>query len=107
MVLSILSLTMTPSRTRFGISCSLPGGVLTQHRLDAGDVAAHLARAGGLLQVATGLLEARAECFRPHVAQLLLELVVGLGTNIAGLQGFLPQAPTRETMRVFIASFDP
>src|ERR1700682_4819843 len=90
MVLSILSLTTTPSRTRFGISCSLPGGLLTQHRLDAGDVAAHLARAGGLLQLATGLLETQVECFLAQVAQLVLELVVGLGTQIGGLHGFPP-----------------
>src|ERR1700730_5540029 len=106
MVLSILSLTTTPSRTRFGISCSLPGGLLTQHRLDAGDVAAHLARAGGLLQLATGLLETQVECFLAQVAQLVLELVVGLGTQIGGLHGFLPPPPaaTRATKRVLIGS---
>src|SRR6266404_3998139 len=106
MVLSILSLTTTPSRTRFGISCSLPGGLLAQHRLDAGDVAAHLARAGGLLQLATGLLESQVECFLAQVAQLLLELVVGPRTQIAGLHGYLPQpsAPTRATKRVLIGS---
>src|SRR5258708_8309061 len=104
MVLSIVSLPMAPSRPRFGISRSLPGGLLPQHRLDAGDVAAHLARAGGLLQLATGLLEAQVECFLAQVAQLILELVVGLGTEISGLHGFLPQAPTRETKRVLIGS---
>src|SRR5437660_325920 len=85
------TMTTTPSRTRFGISCSLPGGLLAQHRLDAGDVAAHLARAGGLLQLATGLLESQVECFLAQVAQLLLELVVGPRTQIAGLHGLLPQ----------------
>src|SRR5260370_12785959 len=104
MVLSILSLTTTPSRTRFGISCSLRGGLRAQHRLDAGDVAAHLARAGGLLQLATGLLETQVECFLAQVAQLVLELVVGPGTQIAGLHGVLPQAPTRATKRVLIGS---
>src|ERR1700722_1530385 len=89
MVLSILSLTTTPSRTRFGISCSLPGGLLAQHRLDAGDVAAHLARAAGLLQLAACLLETQVECFLAQVAQLVLELVVGLGTQVGGLHGFL------------------
>src|SRR6202163_3665598 len=106
MVLSLLSLTTTPSRTRFGISCSLPGRLPPQHRLDAGDVAAHLARAGGLLQLATGLLETQVECFLAQVAQLVLELVVGLGTQIGGLHRFLPQpaAPTRATKRVLIGS---
>src|SRR5882762_6794566 len=104
MVLSILSLTTTPSRTRFGISCSLPGGLLAQHRLDAGDVAAHLARAAGFLQLAACLLETQVECFLAQVAQLVLELIVGLGTEIGGLHGVLPQAPTRETKRVLIGS---
>src|SRR5215467_8481217 len=81
MVLSILSLTMTPSRTRFGIYCSLTGGLLAQHRLDAGDVAAHLAHAACLAELSAGLLEAQVERF--------LELVGGLGAQIAGLHGFL------------------
>src|SRR5512139_1141922 len=99
MVLSILSLTTTPSRTRFGISCSLPGGLLAQHRLDAGDVAAHLARAGGLLQLATGLLETQVERFLAQVAQLLLELVVGAGTQIRGLHGLLLNPRRRRARR--------
>src|SRR5580692_8959892 len=78
MVLSILSLTTTPSSTRFGISCSLPAG----------------------------LLETQVECFLAQVAQLVLELLVGLGTQIGGLHGFLPQpsALTRATKRVLIGS---
>src|SRR6195256_3787019 len=104
MVLSILSLTTTPSRTRFGISCSLPGGLLAEHRLDAGDVAAHLARAAGFLQLAACLLETQVERFLAQVAQLVLELIVGLGTEIGGLHGVLPQAPTRATKRVLIGS---
>src|SRR5215471_5754622 len=106
MVLSILSLTTTPSRIRFGISYSLTGGLLAQHRLDAGDVAAHLAHAACLAELSAGLLEAQVESFLAQVAQLFLELVVGLGTQIAGLHGFSPQpsAPTRATKRVLIGS---
>src|SRR5260370_4942162 len=106
MVLSILSLTTTPSRNRFGIYCSLTGGLLAQHRLDAGDVAAHLAHAACLAELSAGLLEAQVESFLAQVAQLFLQLVVGLGAQIAGLHGFLPQpsAPTRATKRVLIGS---
>src|ERR1044072_2281740 len=85
MVLSILSLTTTPSRTRFGMSCSLARALLAQHRLDAGDVAAHLAHATRLAELTAGLLETQVECFLAQVAQLFLELVLGLGAQIAGL----------------------
>src|SRR5260370_38601054 len=107
MVLSILSLTTTPSRIRFGIYCSLTSGLLAQHRLDASDVAAHLAHAACLAELSAGLLEAQVESFLAQVAQLFLELVVGLGAHIGGLHGFLPQpsAPTRATKRVLIGSF--
>src|SRR5215510_14864507 len=89
MVLSILSLTMTPSRTRFGIYCSLTGGLLAQHRLDASDVAADLAHAACLAELSAGLLETQIECFLAQVAELFLELVLGLGAQIAGLHDFL------------------
>src|SRR6185312_13364215 len=89
MVLSILSLTTTPSRIRFGIDDSLTRGLLAQHRLDAGDVAADLAHAAGLAELAAGLLEAQVERFLAQAAQLLLELISGPGTQIAGLHGFL------------------
>src|SRR3954471_4408752 len=93
MVLSILSLTTTPSRIRFGISCSLTGGLLAQHRLDAGDVAAHLAHAACLAELSAGLLETQVECFLAQVAQLFLELVGGLGAQIVGLHGFNSSTP--------------
>src|SRR4029079_10406046 len=89
MVLSILSLTTTPSRIRFGIYCSLTGGLLAQHRLDAGDIAAHLAHAACLAELSAGLLETQVESFLAQAAQLFLELVVGLGAKIGGLHGFL------------------
>src|SRR3954469_24846693 len=90
MVLSILSLTTTPSRIRFGISSfSLARGLLAQHRLDAGDVAAHLAHATRLAELSAGLLETQVECFLAQVAQLFLELVLGLGAQIAGLHDSL------------------
>src|ERR1051325_5891590 len=107
MVLSILSLTTTPSRIRFGIyDYSLTGGLLAQHRLDAGDVAAHLAHAACLAELSAGLLEAQVESFLAQVAQLFLELVGGLGAQIGGLHGCLPQPsePTRATKRVLIGS---
>src|SRR5881394_2662749 len=106
MVLSILSLTTTPSRIRFGIYCSLTGGLLAQHRLDAGDVAAHLAHAACLAELSAGLLKAQVESFLAQIAQLFLELVLGLGAQIGGLHGVLPHpsAPTRATNRVLIGS---
>src|ERR1041384_4526686 len=106
MVLSILSLTTTPSRTRFGMSCSLARGLLPQHRLDAGDVGAPVAHATRLAELSAGLLETQVECFLAQVAQLFLELVVGLGAQIAGLHRTLPppSAPTRATNRVLIGS---
>src|SRR5262245_25640580 len=93
MVLSILSLTTTPSRIRFGIYCSLTGGLLAQHRLDAGDVAAHLAHAACLAELSAGLLEAQVESFLAQVAQLFLELVGRLGAQIAGLHGVNSSTP--------------
>src|SRR6516165_7755646 len=106
MVLSILSLTTTPSSIRFGIYCSLTRGLFAQHRLDAGDVAAHLAHAGRLAELAAGFLKAQVERLLAQVAELVLELVGGLGTEIAGLHGIplQPSAPTRATKRVLIGS---
>src|SRR6185312_9546511 len=106
MVLSILSLTTTPSRIRFGIDDSLTRGLLAQHRLDAGDVAADLAHAAGLAELAAGLLEAQVERLLAQLAELFLELIPGLGTQIGGLHGCLPHpyAPTRVTKRVLIGS---
>src|SRR3954451_13913319 len=98
MVLSILSLTTTPSRIRFGICYSLARGLLAEHRLDAGDIAAHLAHASGLAELTAGLLETQVECFLAQVAELFLELVLRLGAKICGLHGFLP-TPTRRRGR--------
>src|SRR5471032_3225192 len=106
MVLSILSLTTTPSRIRFGIYDSLTCGLLAQHRLDASDVAAHLAHATGFAELTAGLLETQVESFLAQAAQLFLELVLGLGTEIGSLHDFLPQpsTPMRDTNRVLIGS---
>src|SRR5882757_9301185 len=99
MVLSILSLTTTPSRIRFGIYDSLACGLLAQHRLDAGDIAAHLAHASGLAELTAGLLETQVECFLAQVAELFLELVLRLGAKICGLHGFLPNPMRRRGRR--------
>src|SRR5688572_3420107 len=89
MVLSILSLTTTPSRTRFGMSCSLAGGLLAQRRLDAGDVAAHLAHATRLAELSAGILEPQVECSLAQAAQFFVALVRGRGTQVGGLHGSL------------------
>src|SRR5476651_1426852 len=94
MVLSILSLTTTPSRIRFGIYDSLTRCLCAEHRLDASDVTAHLAHATGLAELSAGLLEAQVESLLAQVAELGLELVFGLGTEISGLHG-LSLSPRR------------
>src|SRR3954469_7338360 len=100
MVLSILSLTTTPSRIRFGISSfSLARGLLAEHRLDAGDVAAHLAHAACLAELTAGLLETQVECFLAQVAELFLELVLRLGTKIGCLHWLSPSPRCRRARR--------
>src|SRR6185437_11965278 len=78
-VLSPLSDTTVPVRTRFGISLfSLRLGALGLQRLDPGDRAANFAHAARLLELIGRRLEAEVELLALQVAELLLQLVVGL-----------------------------
>src|SRR5438067_1839799 len=83
-VLSPLSDTTVPVRTRFGISIvslrlgGLRAGALVLQRFDASDRAADFAHSARLLQLIGRRLEAQVELLALQLAQLLLELVVGL-----------------------------
>src|SRR6185503_16202144 len=86
-VLSALSDTTVPVRTRFGIPILssalgrvagwLGLGALVLKRPDAGDGAAHLAYPRRLLQLVGRRLKAQVELLALEVEQLLLQLVVG------------------------------
>src|SRR5689334_2091167 len=78
-VLSPLSDTTVPVRTRFGISLfSLRFGALILQRLDASDGAANYAHAARLLELVGRRLEAQVELLALQVTELRLQLVVGL-----------------------------
>src|SRR3954451_15762281 len=82
-VLSPLSDTTVPLRTRFGISIvsstlGLRPGAFVLQRLDARDRTAHFLDAARLLELVRRRLEAQVELLALKLGQLLLELVVGL-----------------------------
>src|SRR6476659_2157496 len=78
-VLSALSDTTVPVRTRFGISLfSLRLGALILQRLDLRDGATNFAHPARLLELVGRRLEAQVELLALQVAKLLLQLVVGL-----------------------------
>src|SRR3954470_5966183 len=83
-VLSPLSDTTVPVRTRFGISIvslrlrRFGAGAFVLQRLDASDRAANFAHAARLLELVRGRLEAQVELLTLQIAQLLLQLVIGL-----------------------------
>src|SRR5687768_15918862 len=106
-VLSALSDTTVPVRTRLGIpilSLRLGRGrcrgldALILKRPDAGDGAAHLAHPARLLELVGRRLEAQVELLALQVRQLLLQLVVGLDLEIVG-RGHLPCCPLRPKSR--------
>src|SRR5215218_1326773 len=88
-VLSALSDTTVPVRTRLGIpilSSALRrfggAGALVLKRLDLRDGAAHLADPRRLLELVGRRLEAQVELLALQLDQLLLQLVVGLDLKI-------------------------
>src|SRR5215212_10930895 len=87
-VLSALSDTTVPVRTRLGIPIfslrlrRFGAGALILQRLDARDGAAHLADTAGLLELVGRRLEAQVELLALELDQLLLQLVVGLDLEI-------------------------
>src|SRR6185437_10449850 len=84
-VLSALSLTTTPWRTRFGMIYPLGPHAL------------------GVLKLAAGALKTKIERLLAELFELGLEFVGGLGANVAGLHG-VSSIPTRVTIRVPIGS---
>src|SRR4249919_293733 len=113
-VLSVLSDTTVPVRTRFGICCSLSldgggTGPLALKRPDLGDGAAHLADPGRLLDLVGRGLEAQVELLALQLRQLLDELVVGAGFEIVDLRHLYASSssdsPRRATTFVRIGSF--
>src|SRR4029079_17635462 len=82
-VLSPLSDTTVPVRTRFGIllvssALGLRPGAFSLQRRDASDRAAHLAHAARLLELVGRRLEAQVELLALQLAELLLQLGGGL-----------------------------
>src|SRR3954470_24817373 len=87
-VLSPLSDTTVPVRTRFGISSvslrlgrvvrRLTVGAFVLQRLDASDRAANFAHAARLLELIGRRLEAQVELLALQLTKLLLQLVVGI-----------------------------
>jgi hypothetical protein len=69
---------------RFGIVYSpyFAARLLPTHRLDAGDVAADLAHARGVLELARRPLEAQVELLLLQLDELVVELVVGHAAQI-------------------------
>src|SRR3954452_21004919 len=90
-VLSPLSDTTVPVRTRFGISIvslrlgALGAGALILQRLDPGDRAANDAHTARLFELSGGRLKTQVEMFTLQIAQLLLQRVVGLVVEIVSL----------------------
>src|SRR5919205_2398645 len=87
-VLSPLSDTTVPVRTRFGISIfslrlrGLRAGAFVLQRLDLRDRAANLAHTARLLELVGRRLEAQVELLALQLAKLLLQLVVGFDREI-------------------------
>src|SRR5919109_2388296 len=103
-VLSALSLTTVPCRTRLGIAapstCRLAlGARLADDGLDPRDVAPHLADPGGVLELPGRPLKAKVELLLLQLQQLLRQLIPGLAPQLHRLHR-PPSSPTRATNRV-------
>src|SRR3984893_7181885 len=111
-VLSQASLTTTPWRTRFGIltpSRGLRGrlvAALAEDGPDAGDMAPHLAYPRGVFELAAGALETQVEDLLAEGLDLLGQLVLGAGPQVAGFHALHDgsSSPRRVTKRVPIGS---
>src|SRR5882762_5675781 len=111
-VLLQASLTTTPWRTRLGMlapSRGLRGRLaapLAENGLDTGDVAPHLAHPRGVFELTAGALETQVEDLLAERVELLAELVLGAGAQVAGLHAFhgCSSSPRRITNRVAIGN---
>jgi hypothetical protein len=79
MVCSFLSEVTTPCKIRLGMArssvCRRVRGFLGQNRLDAGNVTTDGTHAGGVFDLARGLLKAQIERFLLEREQLITQLV--------------------------------
>src|SRR5688572_16115681 len=114
-VLSVLSDTMVPVRTRLGIFLYSSGlrrlgaGAFVLKRPDAGDGAAHLADPRRLLDLVGRRLEAQVELLALQLGELLDELIVGAALEFVdlghGQASSSMDSPRRATTLVLIGSF--
>src|SRR5688500_11065388 len=108
-VLSCLSLTTTPCKTRFGIFVSLTLGrseLLLLQRAHARDVLADHTHPRRILQLAGGALEAQIELLLLERQQLVLQLIRRHGLEIGHSLGRLhdPHSAMRWMKRVLMGS---
>src|SRR5260370_27472652 len=107
-VLLQASLTTTPWRTRLGISAPRRRltAPLAENGLDAGDVAPHLAHPRGVFELTAGALKTQVEDLLAESLDLLAELVLGAGAQVAGLHPLhaCSSSPWRITNRVAICN---
>src|SRR5687768_16364124 len=111
-VLSPLSLTTVPWRTRLGIVLSLDlrrlSGPIAERGHDARDVATHLPHAGCALELAGVLLRAQVELLLFQLQELVVQLVVRPDPEVRPLAHAAASSPVswiRRTNRVPIGSF--
>src|SRR5262245_49982505 len=92
-----------PLSSRF-VGCA--AALLRLHRLDAGNVAAHLAHARGVLQLPGSALETQVELFLLQFTQLIFQLVDRHVPELFRFHdlGSWPLQACRLTMRVLIGS---
>src|SRR5277367_7031431 len=89
-VLSHLSLTTLPNRTRLGILLAprpaplLRHGFFGQNGLDARDIAAHHTHPRGVLQLAAGPLKTQVELLLLERLELVVQLVGRLQPHVSG-----------------------
>src|SRR5689334_7869356 len=111
-VLLQASLTTTPWRTRLGMLAPnrglrgraghLGAAPLAENGLDAGDIAPHLAHPRGVFELTTGALEPQVEDLLAERLDLLGQLVLGAGPQIARFHALHDgsSSPRRVTKRV-------
>src|SRR5579862_8776497 len=96
---------------RLGMLAPWPGGglalALAEHRLDAGDLAPHLAEPRRVFELPAGPLKAQVEALLAERLDLLVELVRGPGSQIGRFHRLHaePSSPGRTTKRVATGNF--
>src|SRR5713226_8041311 len=103
-VLSPLSLTTTPRRTRLGMFFLRRAAPLGQNRLDAGDVAPHLAHPRGVFELAAGALETQIEDLAAERVDLLGQFVDRAGPDVGRLHPLHGSTPSPCRVTNFVAT---